>query len=234
MLTTPVTTGDSFGGSFCPWAGCAQTSTTEVTRIARASVLLGKVWFSDASRVARSNGSTSGSLPGRNERMGERGPLLIVLPWDEVPAWASQRARRGFIRGARHAGARTPAGGGGCGLARGMATRAGRQAVWRRCRAVLLLRRRRSHGARRCAPSRRVLQCQPILAGATDDHTFNPPDNRIRCCHTVPYMAVRKRFQPATVVRCNRYVNHINVLFPCDIYIGAIAAAGANKGIVIL
>ena len=80
-----------------------------------------------------------------------------------------------------------------------------------------------------CAQPQRSAMAAPSRC-ATGDPAFNPPDNRIGCCHTVPHMAVRKRIQPATVVRCNRYVNHINVLLSCDIYIEAIGAAGADKG----
>ena len=36
---------------------------------------------------------------------------------------------------------------------------------------------------------------------------------------SVPYMAVQQRFQLATIMHCNGCVNHINVLFLCDIFI---------------
>ena len=37
--------------------------------------------------------------------------------------------------------------------------------------------RRSALGARHCTRSRSVLQCQPFIAVATDDHTFSPPVN---------------------------------------------------------
>ena len=50
-----------------------------------------------------------------------------------------------------------------------------------------------------------------------------PPTDRIRyvpaTARTVPYIAVQQRFQLATVVHWNRCVNHINLLFLCDIFI---------------
>ena len=50
-----------------------------------------------------------------------------------------------------------------------------------------------------------------------------PPTDRIRyvpaTARTVPYIAAQQQFQPATVMRCNRCVNHINVLLLGDIFI---------------
>ena len=46
-----------------------------------------------------------------------------------------------------------------------------------------------------CAQPQRSAMAAPSRC-ATGDPAFNPPDNRIGCCHTVPYRGVQQRFQP--------------------------------------
>ena len=96
-------------------------------------------------------------------------------------------------------------------------------ALCRRCgqyRAAVLNSGQHSSGARKAAV--------PIVLNVVP-----PPTGRIRYvpagARTVPCMAVRQRFQPVTVVRSNGCVNHINVLFPCDIFVGPKASIRAPK-----
>ena len=88
--------------------------------------------------------------------------------------------------------------------------------------------RRSALGARHCTASRcdvrqagAIVQCQPLVAAATDDHTFSPPHIVQSCCRrTAAFMDSVRDSKPGTLARFQPFrQSHDRAVFPCDISI---------------